>query len=78
MKVDHLPIIHLIDVIPGEDEDKIGFLLLQSIDILKNGISRSLIPVLVNSLLSRNDLDEFSQGVLKNVPPHLDVAMKGD
>ena len=60
-KVKHLPIIHLIDVISGEDEDKVGSLLLQGIDILKNGIGGPLIPVFVNSLLGRNDSYKFSQ-----------------
>jgi hypothetical protein len=61
MEGDHLSIVHFIDVIPGKDEAKIGPLLLQGIDILENGIRRSLIPMFINSLLGGNDLYEFSQ-----------------
>jgi hypothetical protein len=65
-------------MITGEDQDKIWPLLLEGIDILKNGIGGPLIPVFVNSLLCRDDLDEFSERSGEDVPPYLDVAMKGD
>jgi hypothetical protein len=45
---------------------------------LKNRIGGSLIPVLVNSLLSGNGFDEFSERGGKDVPPKLDVALERD
>src|SRR4030042_2437475 len=77
MKINHLPIIHLVDMIPGKDEDEIWPLLLDRVDILENGIRGPLIPMFIDSLLSRNGFYEFSQRGRKNVPSKLDVTMKG-
>ena len=43
---------------------------------MKNRIGGSLIPMLVNSLLSGNGFDEFSERSGKDVPPKLDMALE--
>jgi hypothetical protein len=65
-------------MISGKDEDEIRPLLLDRVDILENGIRGPLIPMFIDSLLSRNGFYEFSQRGRKDVPSKLDVAMEGD
>jgi hypothetical protein len=74
----HLVIVHLVNMIPGEDEDQIRLLLLEGIKVLENGISRPLIPTFVQPLLRRNECDEFPQLATEQIPTQLDVAIQGD
>jgi hypothetical protein len=48
-------------MISGKDEDEIRSLLLDRVDVLEKGICGPLIPMFIDSLLSRNGFYEFSQ-----------------
>ncbi len=69
VEIDQRVVVHLIDVIAGQDHDILGPLLFQGIDILIDGVGRALIPMLVDALLRRDDIDEFAQFAAKEMPP---------
>src|SRR4029079_17193370 len=55
----------------------VGPFFLKHIDILINRISRALIPLLIDPLLRRHDVDELAQLAVEIVPPSLvDVAVE--
>jgi hypothetical protein len=43
MKVEELTIIHPVDMIAGQDQDKVWFCIFQEAKILKNGICRTVV-----------------------------------
>ena len=51
--LDHRAVVHLVDVVAGQNDDVAGPLLLQGVDVLIDGVGRALIPVLVDALLRR-------------------------
>ena len=44
--LEHLLIIHFVDVIAGEDEDEVRLLAADRIDVLVDGVGGALVPVL--------------------------------
>ena len=69
MERHQLAVVHLVDVIAGQDDHDLGPLFFQRIDVLVNGVGRALIPLLVDPLLGRHDVDEFAQLAAKVIPP---------
>src|SRR5271163_4247034 len=57
---EHLLIIHFVDVVAGEDEDEVGLLGADGIDVLIDGIGGALIPVLRDAHLWRENFDEIA------------------
>ena len=54
-----------------------GLGLLQGVDVLVDGVGRALVPVFVNPLLGRNDIEEFTEFVTeKAAPTQIDVAFE--
>ncbi len=74
---DHLPVVHLVDVVSRKDEDQVGAVLLQDIDVLVDGVGGSQVPVFSDSLLGRNEVDEFIQLGVEDVPTLEDMAVEG-
>ncbi len=75
--LDHRTIVHLVDMIAGQDHDVAGAFLLQGVDVLVHGVRGTLIPVLVDALLGRDDVDEFVQFTAEEPPPtQVDVAVQ--
>ena len=58
--LEHRLVIHLVDVVAGEDEDVVRLLAADGIDILIDGVGRALIPVLRDAHLRRQHLDEIA------------------
>ena len=54
-------VVHLVDVVAGQDHHVLGPLLLERVDVLIDGVGRALVPVLVDALLRRHDVDELAQ-----------------
>ena len=42
---EHLTVVHLVDVVAGENEDIIGVIAVDEIEVLVDGIGGSLVPV---------------------------------
>ncbi len=78
MELNHLHIIHLVNVIAREDQGIAGHVLLEGIDVLEDCIGRALIPAIPDALLCRDVIDELSHGIGKEREPALlDVAVQG-
>jgi hypothetical protein len=45
VKVEQIPVVHLVDVIAGQDYDKLWFCLVEERKILKHGVCRAQIPL---------------------------------
>ena len=61
MVLDQVAVIHFVDVVAGQDHDVLRPLFFERVDVLVNGVGGALIPVLVDPLLRRHDVDEFAQ-----------------
>ena len=75
MLLEHLLIIHLVDVVAGKNEDVVRLLAADRIDVLVNGVGGSLIPVLRDAHLRRQDFDEFAEAHQRG-PAVADVAVE--
>src|SRR5277367_6422882 len=60
MLLEHLLIIHFVDMVAGEDEDEIGLFRADGIDVLIDGVGGALIPVLRDAHLRRENFDEIA------------------
>jgi hypothetical protein len=77
MLLEHEGIVHLVDVIAGEDDDVLGFFGADGVDVLVDGIGGALIPRLGDALHRREYLDELAELVGDDGAPALaDVAVE--
>ena len=60
MLLQHLLIIHFVNVIAGKNEDVVRLLAANRIDVLIHGVGRALIPVLRHAHLGRQDLHKVA------------------
>src|SRR5438105_11030196 len=61
MLLEHLGVIHLIDVIAGENENEFGALAADGINVLIYGVGGTLIPLLGDAHLRRKDFDVIAE-----------------
>ncbi len=57
----HEGVVHLVDVVAGEDEDVLGLLGADGVDVLVDGVGGALVPGLGDALHGGQDLDELAQ-----------------
>ena len=69
-------IVHLVDVIAGEDEDIRRVRLLDGVDVLVDGVCGSAIPEFAQTLLRRQDIDEFTEFPAEESPRAVDVPIE--
>ena len=73
----HEVVIHLVDVIAGEDEHILGLLATDGIDVLVHRICSAHIPVLADTLHRWQDLNKLAQFAGHNrAPAFTDVAVE--
>ena len=60
MLLEHLQVIHFVNVIAGKNENEIRLFGADGINVLVDGVGGSLIPVLRNAHLRGEDFDEFA------------------
>jgi hypothetical protein len=75
----HHGVIHLVDVVAGENHDKFGFwpIGFQDIDVLVDSVSRASIPrFLIYPLLRRQQVNELIDFTMQEVPAALQVAQE--
>ena len=77
MGFEHPGIVHLVDMVAGEDEHEVRVLLLEGIEVLIDGIRRSTVPVFADSFLGRDDVDVLVQFGMEHIPSHLDMMGEG-
>ena len=63
--LDQPSVVHFVDVVAGKNHDVFWTLALDRIDILIDGVSRSLVPVFIDALLRRHNVDELAKFALK-------------
>ena len=64
-------------MVAGQDDDVLGPLLFDRVDVLVDGVGRALVPVLVDPLLRRHDVDELAQFAAEEPPPaEVDVPVE--
>ncbi len=73
---DHVAVVHLIDVIAGEDDRVTGVFGFDALEILEDGVRRALVPVLVDPFHGGKDLDVLAQFGGEDVPAVADVAVQ--
>ena len=71
---DHAAVIHLVNVIAGQDEDVARIGSLDGVDVLIDGVGGALVPVFVDALLRRQHFDVFVQFARQEAPAGADVA----
>ena len=75
--LDQLGVVHLVDVVAGQDHHVLRPLFLDGVDVLVDGVGGALIPVLVDALLRGNDLDELAQLAAEiGLPAEIDVPVE--
>jgi len=57
----HAGVVHLVDLIAREDENELGALATDGVDILIDGVRRALIPLLRDAHLRGKHFDEFAE-----------------
>ena len=70
-------VVHPVHMVGGQHQGIAGRLLFEHVDILVDGVSRSLVPPVVDSLLRRHDRQAATQLGSEDVPPELQVALQG-
>ena len=76
VEAEHAGVVHLVDVIAGQDDDVPRALARDRVQVLVDGVRRALVPVLADALLRRQDLDELAELLRDDVPAHADVAVE--
>ena len=61
MLLKHFLVIHLVDVVAGQNDDVAGVLAANRINILVNSVGGSEVPIGRDPHLRREDFDEFSE-----------------
>ena len=75
--LDELHVVHLVDVVAGQDHDVRRPLLLDRVDVLVDGVGRALVPMLVDPLLRGHDVDELAQLAAQvTLPADVDVPVE--
>ena len=73
----HQGVVHLVDVVAGEDEDVLGLFGADGVDVLEDGVGGALVPGLGDALHGGEDLDELAELGGDDRPPALaDVAVE--
>ena len=61
VEAQHAGVVHLVDVIAREHDDVLRVLARDRVEVLVDGVGGAEIPVLADTLLRRQDLDEFAE-----------------
>ena len=77
--LEHEGVVHLVDVVAGEDEDVLGLLGADGVDVLVDGVGGAGVPVFADALHGGKDLEELAELVGDDWTPALaDVAVEGE
>ena len=73
VEADHRAVVHLVDVIPGEDQHVQRPVRADDLHVLPERVGGALVPLGAALLLGRDDLDELAELAAKVAPATLDV-----
>src|SRR5688572_20811402 len=71
------PVVHFIDVVACENEDGLGTMLMNDVEVLVNGVGRAAVPDLAELLLRRHDVDELAELAVQVTPAALHMLDQG-
>jgi hypothetical protein len=73
----HLAVVHLVDVVAGEDDDVRGAQAVEDVEVLEDGVGGAAVPVLlVDALLGGEEVDELAHLAAQEAPAALQVAQE--
>ena len=73
----HLSVVHLVDVVAGKNDDVVGALAADGIDVLVDGVGGAQVPVGGDAHLRRKNFDEFAEPHQRR-PTLADVAVQAE
>ena len=77
MLLQHEGVVHLVDVVAGEDDDVLGLFGADGVDVLVDGVGGALVPGFGDALHGWEDLDELAELVGDDRAPALaDMAVE--
>ena len=74
--MEHLHIVHFVDVVPGEDEHIVRLFVVEQEQVLIDRVGGALVPFFADSLLGWNRRDIFAEFCVENVPTYADVTVE--
>jgi len=72
----HAPVVHLVNVIAGEDEHVLGLLGTDGINVLIDRVRRAHIPVIADPLHRGENFNELSYLAADDIPTFTDVPVE--
>jgi hypothetical protein len=76
MKMEHVIVVHLVDVISAQYENTLGPFPLQDINVLVDAICGSPIPPVDMPLLRGHAFNEFAEFVIENTPSQANMSVQ--
>ena len=70
----HAAVVHLVDVVAGEDEHVLRPAAADDVEVLEYRVGRALVPVLGDLLLRRQEVDEFVETAVEEAPATLQMV----
>ncbi len=74
--VQHQAVVHLVDVISGENEHVFGLLRTDRVNVLVHRVCRALIPLIAHPFHGRQHFDELAQFHAHDVPAFADMPVQ--
>ena len=74
-EVVHLGIIHFVDVVAGQDKQKIRLFIVHQEQILIDRIGGPLVPIFTDALLGRDRGDELAHFLVEDIPAPPDMSV---
>src|ERR1700678_3392019 len=76
MLFEHTPVIHLVNMVAGEDEHILRLFRTNGIDVLIDRVRRSHVPVFADPLHGRQNFDKFADLAPENVPAFANLTIQ--
>src|SRR4029077_5907361 len=74
--MEHLRIVHLVDMVAGEDEHIVRLFIVEQKKVLIDRVGGTLVPFFADPLLGWNRGDEFAEFGVKDVPARANVTVE--
>ena len=75
--LEHLGVIHFVNMVARQNDDVLRLFLFDGVNVLVHRVCRTLVPVLVNPLLGRHDINELAKLATEEFSPaKIDVAIE--
>src|SRR5262249_11427232 len=68
MGADHVAVVHLVNVVAGENQNVLRVRLLDAVDVLVHGVGRAFVPVLIDALLRGQHFNVLFQLTAQETP----------